>query len=138
MSADSSWAVQTGVYARLTGTTAITDLLPQGASSILDHVPAGTEPPYIVMSEIQARPFDTQRVSGNEVTLTIHTYSRAAGMQEVRSIMTAIHAALHQASFSVPNQTLVLCQCTGSAVQLEGDGLTRQGVQRFQIITEPA
>ena len=136
MSADSSWDVQTGVYTLLTGTTGVTDLLADGANSILDHVPPGTMPPYIVASEIRVRPLDTQGASGNEMVLTLHTYSRNSGMQEVRGIMAAVHDALHNASFSIPGQTLVLCQCIDSEARLEGDGLTRHGIQHFQIITE--
>ncbi|MBI3440668.1 MAG: DUF3168 domain-containing protein [Proteobacteria bacterium] len=138
MSADSGWDVQTGVFSRLTGTSALTTLLSNGANSVLDHVPAGTAFPYIVIGEASARPMDSQRVSGSDVTLTVHTYSRGVGMQEAKRIMSALYDALHHASFAIPNQVLVLCQLLDSQTVLENDGLTRHGIQRFQIITEPA
>jgi hypothetical protein len=137
MSADSLWDVQTGVFNRLTVTSAVTSLLANGANSVLDHVPAGTAFPYIVLGETRSLPMDTQRVIGNDVTLTLHTYSRGAGMQQARHIMAAIYDALHNAVFAVPNQTLILCQCLDTETRLETDGLTRHGLQRFRIITEP-
>lgn len=138
MSADSLWDVQAGVFTRLTGTAGLTALLAGGAAGVRDHVPEGTAYPYLVIGEAAARPLETQAVSGNDVTITLHSYSRGAGMKEVKAIMAKIHDALHNASFSVPNQSLVLCRCLESTAQLEGDGLTRHGVQRFQIITEPS
>ncbi|MCK4945417.1 MAG: DUF3168 domain-containing protein [Alphaproteobacteria bacterium] len=138
MSADSCWDVQTGVFTCLTGNTALIAFLADGADSVLDYVPTGTAFPYIVIGESQSKPLDGQRVSGNDMTLTIHTYGRGSGMQEIRRIMSAIYDALHTVSFTVPNQILVLCQCVDSETRLEDDGVTRHGVQRFQIITEPA
>jgi len=146
MSADSLWDVQNGVYATLTSTSALTALLANGAGSILDYVPTGTAFPYVVLGAAQSLPLDTQGVSGNEVTLTIDTYSRATGMDELRHIMSQIYDALHNASFTVPNQVLVQCQCLGSSTGVEADGMgkfqqnavVRHGVQRFRIITEPA
>lgn len=145
MSADSLWDVQTGVFTVLTGTVGLTALLANGAGSILDYVPTGTAFPYVVLGAAQSVPMDTQGVSGNEVTLTIDTYSRAAGMDEARHIMSQIYDALHNTTFAVPNQVLVQCQCLDSATGLEADGMgryaqnavVRHGMQRFRIVTEP-
>jgi hypothetical protein len=137
MSADSVWDVQSGVYARLTGNSGLTALLAAGADGVLDHVPPGKVFPYAVIGESSARPMDSQRISGCEVTLAIHSYSRSSGMQQLRQIMAAIYDALHDASFTVPSQTLILCQCLGAEAALDGDGLTRHGIQHFKIITEP-
>ena len=145
MSADSLWDVQTGVYAVLTGTSGLTALLANGADSILDHVPAGTDFPYVVLGAAQSVPLDTQGISGNEVTLTIDTYSRATGMNETRHIMSQIYDALHNAAFAVPNQALVQCRCLESATGIETEdmgrfqqnAIVRHGVQRFRIVTEP-
>ena len=146
MSADSLWDVQTRVFTVLTATSALTALLANGAGSILDHVPTGTAFPYVVLGAAHSVPSDTQGVSGNEVTLTLDTYSRATGTEETRRIMSRIYDALHNAVFTVPNQVLVQCQCLDSATGLEADGMgrfaqnaaVRHGVQRFRIITEPA
>ena len=137
MSAESSWDIQAGVWNALTGHTSLTLLLANGASSILDHVPAGTTFPYVVLGEAQMHPMDSQGTSGNDMVLTLHTYSRGSGMQEARHIMAAIYDVLHDGTFAVPNQVLILCQYLSAETRLEDDGITRHGVQRFQIITEP-
>ena len=137
MSAESIWDAQGGVFTRLAGVAALTSLLAAGANSILDHVPAGTVFPYVVLGEASSTPVDSQRTSGNDVTVTIHTYSRGFGMKQAKQIMLAIYDALHNVAFAVPNQTLVLCQCLDAHTLLEGDGLTRHGIQRFQLITDP-
>lgn len=137
MSVESLWDVQRGIFSRLSATAGVTSLLANGASSILDQLPANTPLPYVVIGAGSAAPLDTQAVSGNDVTATIDVYSQGSGMQEVKTIMAAIYDALHHASFSVPNQTMVLCRCLSAEASLESDGVTRHGVQKFQVITEP-
>lgn len=137
MSADSCWDVQAGIFTHLAATTALTSQLADGASSVLDHVPAGTAFPYVVLGEMTSQALDTHGGPGSEVTIAIHTYSRGNGMQQARSIMAAVYDALHDVDFTISNQSLVLCRCIGGETRLESDGVTRHGVQRFQIITEP-
>lgn len=136
MSLESSWDVQTAVYSRLTGISALTDLLAEGADSILDHVPPGTAFPYVVIGEMTTRPFDTQTHQGCDLALALHAYSQGSGMKEVKSIVSALTDALHDQVFVVPNQTLILCQKTDTSMTLEQDGVTRHGVIRLRIITE--
>lgn len=137
MSAHSLWDVQSGVYACLAADTALGALLPAGGG-VFDHVPPQTPFPYVVIGETAARPLDAQGAAGHDVTLAIHVYSRGTGMKELRQVMTAVYEAMHVADFAVPGQTLALCRCQSSETALEGDGMTRHGVLRFQIITEPA
>src|SRR4051812_9973374 len=98
MSADSSRDVQSGVFTHLTAASALTALLADGAAGILDHVPAGTAFPYVVLGEMRCQPMDSQCFSGNDITVTLHVYSRGLGMQEARGIMAAIYDALHNVS----------------------------------------
>lgn len=138
MPQDSTGAVQAAVYSRLAVTSALTGLLATGAGSVRDHVPEDALFPYIVLGETAGRPHETQAGGGLELEMTLHIYSRGEGMKELKSIMTEVHTALHDADFSVTDQTLVLCRLLSSETFLENDGLTRHGVQRFRIITEPA
>lgn len=133
-----TWNVQAGIYTCLAATSNLTDLLADGTQSVCDHVPAGAVFPYIVIGDMSSRPLDTQRYQGRETTATIHSYSRAAGMKELKSIMIAVQEALHDVDFSVNDETLVLCQEISSDNFLDSDGETRHGVQRFRIITEHA
>jgi len=138
MAAESMWDVQAAVFTKLTGTSGLTSLLAAGAASVLDHVPAGTAFPYVVLGESSAQPFATQGGESRDVSVTIHTYSQGAGMKQAKQIMAAIHGALHRADFTVSNQKLILCRATTSQTELLADGMTRHGVQTFRLVTEPA
>ncbi len=138
MSALSLWDVQSGVYSRLTGHAALTALLPAGANGIFDHVPQQTAFPYVAIGETASRPLDTQGGHGHDTSLSIHVYTRSAGMRDLRRIMAAAYDALHDADFTVPDQVLALCRCQSIESAIEGDGITRHGILRFRIITEPA
>lgn len=136
MPSQNSWNVQAGLYTCLVATHSLTDLLADGTGGVRDHVPPGTAFPYIVIGDMSTRPMDTQAYEGQEILATIHSYSRAEGMKELKSVMSAVQEALHDADFSVTGATLVFCQETSSETYLEGDGETRHGIQRFRIITE--
>jgi hypothetical protein len=137
MTTDSSFAVQTALYSFLTATAPLTALLAGGAGGIFDHVPAGTPFPYMVLGDISSAPFDTQGVFGNEIIAEIYIYSRAHGMQEMKTILSVLHEALHEADFPVTGQFLILCRRMGAEMRLEDDGETRRAIARFHILTEP-
>jgi hypothetical protein len=138
MTADSSWAVQSAVYIHLAITSALTSLLGNGAAGVHDHVPPDAPFPYIVLGESSARPLETQGGDGYDITLTIHSYSRENGMKQLRGIMAAVHDALHHNTALTPaGHHLILCDEISADVRLEADGITRHGLQRYRIATEP-
>lgn len=137
MSAESVWDVQTAIFSRLSSDENLTTLLADGVQGVRDHVPLNTSFPYLVIGETRCKPFDTVAEEGMENIFTIHCYSRESGMNETRQIMSAIYDSLHNADFSVPNQSLISCRLQQSETRLESDGKTRHGIQQFQIITEP-
>lgn len=134
----SDWEVQKAVYARLSSVSAVTDLLAQGEDSVCDHVLSGSAFPYIAFGAMQSEPLETAAAGGRDILLTLHVFSRQPGFKETRAVMAAVHAALHDADFSVTGQNLVLCLETGSETVLEQDGETRRGTMRFRILTEPS
>lgn len=134
MTVNSVWAVQAGVYACLSANSELVGLLGNGASGVLDHVPPGTVAPYVVMGEIAARPVDACDAAGMDIGLTVHVYSRGSGMKELRAVMAAVYAALHDAGLVVSGHDVALCQCTGLETRMEGDGVTRHGTLRFRIV----
>ncbi len=138
MAQDSLFDTQSGLYAVLTGASSVTTLLAAGADSIVDHVPQGSDFPYVVLGDMSSRPLETQDTGGNDIVATFYVYSQGKGFKETKDIMAALDAALHNQSFSIPNQTLILCQRLDSAVGLESDGITRRAVMRYRIITEPS
>lgn len=130
-------ALQTALYSRLTGDAPLTALLAAGAGGILDHVPAGTPFPYIVLGEATQTPIGTQDGVDFDITLNIQGFSRYNGFAEIQNIMSAISTALENAVFPVSGHQLVLCLSLDSSTLLEGDGETRSSLQRFRIVLSP-
>ena len=133
MAKDSSWDVQSGVFTALCANQNLTSLLADGVNSICDHVAQGSAFPYIVLGES-----DNAELAGNalEHNSSINIYSKSAGMNEVKQIMSAIYETLHNKDFTIPNNRLVLCLIQNSSARVAGDGKTRLGLQSFKIITE--
>jgi hypothetical protein len=90
-----------------------------------------------VIGEISSRPLDTQGYSARDLSLTIHSYSRSPGMKNIRQIMAAVSASLHNADLDIAGHLLILCRETDAEAALSEDGVTRYARQRFNIITEP-
>lgn len=134
MSADSALAVQAAFYVRLSGDAGLTALL--GPGRVYDHVPGGTPPPYVVLGDIASQPLEGRDLMARDVTVAVHVYSRTQGQKEARRILNAVEAALHGAGLILDGHRMVLCLCTGTNVLLSGDGLTREGVARFRVVTE--
>lgn len=92
--------------------------------------------PYVVVGDDTAVPWDTDSNSGQETTITIHSFSRYVGKKEIKQIQDAIYNALQDKALTVTGHTAVLCYFDGSESFDEPDGVTRHGVSRFRIITE--
>ena len=134
----SLWDTQTALYERLTATSDITALLNDGADSVFDHVPPDASFPYIVIGPMSAKPLDTQQIAACDITAEINVYTRHHGWRDAKNILSAIYAAVHNASFSVANHILILCQHLDTDMTLDVDGETRRGIIRFRLIVEAA
>lgn len=138
MSLETFWHLQAALHSRLSSHAPLAALLAAGANSIFDHVPVDSAFPYIALGEMEARPANTQGENGYEVDMTLHCYSRSAGMREIKKIMAATSDALLSGSINVAGHVMVLCQERQSAARLENDGETRHGQQTFRLVVEPA
>ena len=136
MTADSQLAVQAAVVAALQADSTVVGLLAQGAASVLDHVPQSTAHPYLVVGEATAAPFDSKTEDGMEQTIALHSWSTYNGMSEIKSIMDAVVAVLDRADLSLAGHDLVDIRFLSSEAKLEEDGVTRHGIQKFQVLTE--
>jgi hypothetical protein len=136
MGANCDAALQKAIYDRLAAFAGLTGLLAGGSASVHDHVPAGASFPYVVIGDAESAFHGTQATSGRDSRFTIHAYSRASGLKEVRDIVTALHAALEDAPLDVAGQQVVLCRVENSETRQAGDGETRHGALRLRIVTE--
>lgn len=135
MTNDAQSAVQTAVYGALVANAGVTALI---GSRVYDHVPADAAFPYVVIGETEAEPFDDKTKSGMVQAFGVHTWSRARGAKEAKDVMAAVSAALHRAGLTVTGHELAWIRFTESELMLEDDGLTRHGVQTFEIATQAA
>lgn len=103
---------------------------------VYDDVPDNTLPPYITIGETTAADWDTDTTVGDEVTVTIHTWSMYRGYMELKNMMSAIKGLLHEQKLLAFGLNVVMVVQEFSQVMVESDGLTRHGVQRFRILME--
>jgi hypothetical protein len=129
-------ALQAGIYARLTNQL--------GASpAVYDFVPQSSAYPYVVIGDVTAGPWDTKTYDGQEFTVTVHAFDKAAGKKSVQTILQNVYAALHhkEANITVTGYHLVLVRCEFSEAfqdpSVEGDtDRYFHGVQRYRCLVK--
>lgn len=127
MSADLE--LQKAIYARLAGDA---DLAALVATRIYDNVPGDAGFPYLAMGGNETRDWP----GGAEHRLTFHAFSRGGGRAEVKCIMGAVNAALHDASLTLEGHALVNLRFLDGTTRREADGITWRGTIRFRAVTE--
>jgi hypothetical protein len=123
-----SGALQTALYAALNGAI---------GAAVYDEVPAGATGPYVVIGEGTERPWDTMSDSGSEETVTLHAWSKATGTLEVKTLMAAVDAVLHDARLTLTGATMVIMRREFVEVFKEPDdagGTWRHGVMRYRAL----
>lgn len=138
MSGSSDWAVQKAVYARLAAAAELIPLLAGGSAGVRDHVPDNSPFPYVVIGETASKPLPAADAGGREVMLVLHVFSRVPGFRETRTILAALQSSLHDADFSLEGHNLVLCLAEEASTSLDPDGVTRRGLLRLRLVTEPS
>jgi len=96
----------------------------------------GAEFPYITIGEDVHTTIDTDTELINQVSITIHTWSRFAGRSETKQIQGLIYGALHRANLSATGYNFINIAQVNSESQLDSDGFTRHGIQTFNLLIE--
>lgn len=94
--------------------------------------------PYVVIGDDTATPWDTDDTLGAEMTISLHIWSRAAGMKEAKDIAGEIYALLHRAALTVTGYTAIDCLYEFSQFMRDPDGETRHGVLRYRVTMQEA
>jgi hypothetical protein len=141
-------AVQQALYAKLIANAPLALLLaedPDGGSpsrpAVYDKPPQPEFPenedafPFVTIGDTTAAEFDTDDLDGQEMTVTIHVWSRYNGSKQVKEVSDAIHAALHRQSLGVQGAHEVYCYWEFAESIPEPDPLVQHGVTRFRILT---
>ena len=130
MSAQS--AIQTAIYNALIANEA----LGYAITAVYDHVPQDAVFPYVVIGSDTLIDWDTDNSTGFEATLTLHVWSRYRGLKECKDIQGLIYSALHRQPLTIDGYTALDCLCEYHEADVDPDGLTRHGVQRFRVVFE--
>lgn len=92
--------------------------------------------PYIVIGEDNHNTIDTDTELMNLVSITVHVWSRERGRAETKRIQGYIYDTLHRANLTQTGYKFVNIMQDNSTSFLDADGITRHGVQTFNLIIE--
>lgn len=115
--------LQVAIYNRLNGIL---------SCPLYDAVPQSESFPYATLGEFTGLDWSTKIEPGQEVTITLHVWSRKAGMKETQTIMDEIIQAMSEEKLIVTNFNVVLLLLDMSTTLRDPDGITRHGVVRFR------
>lgn len=132
----STLALQTALLDHLSADSEIMNFV-GNPPRIFDHVPQGTNFPYITIGDIQTSDWSTATEMGEDHRIVIHSWSRYKGRKQSREIEKRLYEILHDADLSVDGHNLVRLQFLVSDILVEQDGRTYHGLTRFRAITEP-
>jgi hypothetical protein len=130
--------VQTAVYNNLINNiplmaviNAVYDDVPQAASS-----GDSLNFPYVSIGEDSHIATDTDLELMDQVSITIHSWSRFSGRSEIKQIQGLISDSLNRANLLESGYKFINIARVGSNSFLDSDGFTRHGVQTFNLIIE--
>lgn len=133
MSGSPSWNLQTAIYTRLSGDTALVTTL---GCDVYDNVPANMDAsgfPYVVISEVNEGPNDTMGRTGRDLSVTVHIWSQYAGMKEVKNIQNRVDELLDRWAPTVTGWNATQMQQEFFENFMDADGVTRHGVSRYSV-----
>jgi len=104
--------------------------LPEGAPS--------TSFPYCVIGNDTTEPWDTDDTLGTQISLTLHFWSRAKGMKQVKALMDQAYGLLHRAALAKTGYSVIDCLFEFGEAMNDPDGQTKHGVQRYRLTIREA
>lgn len=122
-------ALQRAIYARLAADETLAALV---GGRIHDNVPGDADMPYLTLGDNDTRGWP----GGTEHRLTLNTFTRGTGRAEVKAIIGAVNAALHDAALALEGHALVNLRFLDATTRRERDGETWRGTIRFRAVTE--
>lgn len=133
MTYPSHFSLQQSVYETLNNDATLAALV----VGVFDHVPSGTDYPFITLGEGSARDWSNLEHQGTQHQVTLRVYSREAGRKQASTIIERIVALMH-GGFSVSGQSVRSIRFLSSTIQLQDDGLTYVGTVNFRVLLSAA
>lgn len=127
--ADAGLAVQSALKAALDAALSV---------SVYDHVPQGAAFPYVLIGDDTAVDEGDKSEKGQELTATIHAWSRERGRWQVKTLLGEVYDRLHEGALAPDGWTVVYMRFDFAQSFLEPDGLTYHGVHRYRLLARAA
>ncbi len=130
--------VQKAIYSKLTSDSALMADIVGVYDEVQQPNSSGNESsfPYVVIGEDTHTTADTDTELMNNVSITVHTWSRFSGRSETKKIQGLIYDALHRANLLESGYKFINIAQVTSESFLDSDGHTRHGVQTFNLMIE--
>lgn len=120
-------ALHKALLARLTGTAAVTDLVPAG--NILDRNGRPIPNPAIIFGEDQSLEGDDIARSNREIISTIHVWAEGTGLVAAKQIAGAVRSAIHSGRLTMaPGFHCGDCRVSSMRFLRDPDGVTGHGI----------
>lgn len=132
MAAFSHIPLQKSLFQTLTEDTTLMGII----TGVYDHVPQGTDFPYVVIGDSQIKDWSCKTSQGSEQVVSLYIWSREGGRMQAATIMERIYLLLHGADLSVEGQTLISFRFLHSDIALGSDGWTYKGTLQFRALLE--
>jgi len=124
----SAWPLQKAIYARLKSRLSV---------PVYDHVPNDAPFPFVALGEDTEVDWSAKSEPGEEVTHTIHMYSRWLGMKEAKDIKDQIIRALTEDwELDLGDEFRIVLHRLDSANSFRENETTRHSVLRMRYLIE--
>ena len=130
--------VQTAIYNKLINDVPLMAVI----NAVYDDVPqansSGSEAafPYVTIGEDSHVDISTDLELMDQVSITVHSWSRFSGRSETKQIQGLISDSLNRANLVESGYKFINIARVGSESFLDSDGFTRHGVQTFNLLIE--
>lgn len=125
--------LQGGIYALLTSDAALKNEVGEG---VYDTVPEEAVVPYVTLGEAQLIRSDATGLTGCDIYITLHAWSRENGFVEVKTVASCVVDALHHADIPLPTYRLVSLNHRQTRALRDPDGQTSHAVMEFVAFVE--
>ncbi|MGM9987232.1 MAG: DUF3168 domain-containing protein [Bacillaceae bacterium] len=125
----SLFPLQVALHERLFGDKAIQ----KQKVSVYESVPKNASFPYIALGEDTVNDWSTKLEYGEEVTHTIHVFSKFEGKKEVKKILSSILESLTKPLSLSDGFFIEFSRMDFMEVFTEQDGTTQHGIVRFRF-----
>jgi hypothetical protein len=128
------WPLQKAVFERLAQDPIIKTMVgvdEEENAHVYDEVKEGAQLPFITIGDDTVNPYDTKTYYGEDLTLTLHTWSAGPGKTETKRIMDAVLQAITAMPLIIPGFSVEGIE--REFLETLNDGEVYHGICRFRV-----